>query len=603
MKHSFRKIIAVFLLLALLTGLTSGAAYAALVSEMEPNDKKETATALSFGDMITGVIASKDTCDYYKLTPSERGYAEITFTHGYIENSAPYWDLLVYRFTTKLEQIYETRLKLTHAETVLPKIGMEPGSYYIRIDNGNKYDAIINIEYHMTVDFTPTPNWEAEPNGKTEKANPIVLDETCGGFIGSADDKDYYSFIPPEHGCVTITFTHDYMENSAPYWDLLVYRFTTKLELIYQTRLKLTDAETKLPKIGVEPGSYYIRIDNGNQYDAVINIEYHMTVDFTPTPDWEAEPNGRTEEANPIALNKTCSGFTGSTDDKDYYSFTPPERGYVTITFTHDYMENSAPYWDLLVYRFTTELELIYQTRLKLTEARTELPKIGVEPGSYYIRIDNGNQYDAVINIEYHMTVDFTPTPNWEAEPNGQTKNANPIVFGETYSGNFSAADYKDYYSFTPPQRGYVTITFTHDYKENSASYCDLLVYRFTTDMEQIYKTTLKMTDAETVLPGIAVEPGSYYIRIVNSGAYSSFGNVEYSLRLSLNDRKYLLGDLDLNGRITAADARLALRGAVGLNQFDATQISIGDVNFDGRMTAADARLILRAAVGLEKLN
>ena len=476
MKHSFRKIIAVFLLLALLTGLTSGAAYAALVSEMEPNDKKETATALSFGDMITGVIASKDTCDYYKLTPSERGYAEITFTHGYIENSAPYWDLLVYRFTTKLELIYETRLKLTDAETVLPKIGMEPGSYYIRIDNGNKYDAIINIEYHMTVDFTPTPNWEAEPNGKTEKANPIALDETCGGFIGSADDKDYYSF-------------------------------------------------------------------------------------------------------------------------------TPPERGYVTITFTHDYVENSAPYWDLLVYRFTTELELIYETRLKLTDAETVLPKIGVEPGSYYIRIDNGNEYDRIINFEYHLTVDFTPTPNWEAEPNGQTKKANPIVFGETYSGSFSNVDDNDYYSFTPPESGYMTITFTHDYMETSASYCNLLVYRFTADMEQIYKTTLKMTDAEKVLPTIAVEPGSYYIRIVNSGEYSSFRDVEYSFRLSLNDRKYLLGDLDLNGRITAADARLALRGAVGLNQFDATQISIGDVNFDGRMTAADARLILRAAVGLEKLN
>ena len=58
-------------------------------------------------------------------------------------------------------------------------------------------------------------------------------------------------------------------------------------------------------------------------------------------------------------------------------------------------------------------------------------------------------------------------------------------------------------------------------------------------------------------------------------------------------------GDLNFDGKITAADARIALRLAVGLESGDATVRARADVDCDGRVSAADARAILRAAVGL----
>ena len=61
-----------------------------------------------------------------------------------------------------------------------------------------------------------------------------------------------------------------------------------------------------------------------------------------------------------------------------------------------------------------------------------------------------------------------------------------------------------------------------------------------------------------------------------------------------------LLGDITADEAITAEDARLALRTAVGLTNPTETGIRVLDVDFDGEVTAADARLILRAAVGLE---
>ena len=61
-------------------------------------------------------------------------------------------------------------------------------------------------------------------------------------------------------------------------------------------------------------------------------------------------------------------------------------------------------------------------------------------------------------------------------------------------------------------------------------------------------------------------------------------------------------GDVDGDGEITAADARLALRRAVDLEDYapGSAEFLACDVDKDGDVTAADARLILRAAVDLE---
>lgn len=64
----------------------------------------------------------------------------------------------------------------------------------------------------------------------------------------------------------------------------------------------------------------------------------------------------------------------------------------------------------------------------------------------------------------------------------------------------------------------------------------------------------------------------------------------------------YTLGDVDDNGTITAADARLALRASVELEKLTETQTLAADADKNGTITAADARLILRASVGLETL-
>ncbi len=59
-------------------------------------------------------------------------------------------------------------------------------------------------------------------------------------------------------------------------------------------------------------------------------------------------------------------------------------------------------------------------------------------------------------------------------------------------------------------------------------------------------------------------------------------------------------GDVNGDGRIDPADARLALRISVGLSKVISSSYDAADYDSDGTVTAADARAILRKAVGLD---
>lgn len=63
----------------------------------------------------------------------------------------------------------------------------------------------------------------------------------------------------------------------------------------------------------------------------------------------------------------------------------------------------------------------------------------------------------------------------------------------------------------------------------------------------------------------------------------------------------YIVGDVNNDGEITAADARLALRISAGLDTLESvnTVLEVVDYNNDKQITAADARLILRKSAGL----
>ena len=316
----------------------------------------------------------------------------------------------------------------------------------------------------------------------------------------------------------------------------------------------------------------------------------------------EAEDNDTYQKANPVDLGDTVRGTISSSNDVDYYKITPSESGYLTLRVSHAYLEDASADWSLTVYRFTNSLEQIYDTRIEGTVPETALPKIGVEPGAYYIEVTRGYSFDAVRDVEYHLSVSQTKTDWWEAEPNGNYTAANPFTPGQTYGGFIGDMTDKDFFKVTVTEKGYLNIKVEHEYLEDAAAEWTVEVYRFTTDLKSLTSEDIPGTSVSTSLPRLGVEPGTYYVSVTRGYSFDAVQDVEYHLTVGFSKNALLLGDLDLDGSITASDARLALRGAVGLEHFNADFTAIGDVDFDGKITAADARKILRAAVGLETL-
>ena len=120
-----------------------------------------------------------------------------------------------------------------------------------------------------------------------------------------------------------------------------------------------------------------------------------------------------------------------------------------------------------------------------------------------------------------------------------------------------------------------------------------------------------KMSEEEKAPWDKATPLTSYqYVKIAPcTHTYSSDDDTECDICghirfLTPGAEEYIPGDPDRDGKVTSADARLALRRSVKLEDYpeDSAPYYACDADHDGNVTSADARLILRASVGLEEI-
>ena len=93
------------------------------------------------------------------------------------------------------------------------------------------------------------------------------------------------------------------------------------------------------------------------------------------------------------------------------------------------------------------------------------------------------------------------------------------------------------------------------------------------------------------------------YNQIVNEEDYIGTGcrlNHETPDGKITNYYVSVTGDIDSDGKINAADARLILRASAKIEELTGVYCTAADVNLDGKVTAADARKTLRVAAHLE---
>ena len=90
--------------------------------------------------------------------------------------------------------------------------------------------------------------------------------------------------------------------------------------------------------------------------------------------------------------------------------------------------------------------------------------------------------------------------------------------------------------------------------------------------------------------------PGDYYFT-------ANFVNIkDVALKLTIAE-PYSIGDIDGDGKITAKDARTALRASAQIESLNMTQTLAADINNDGCIRSNDARIILRISAQLEDIE
>ena len=116
-----------------------------------------------------------------------------------------------------------------------------------------------------------------------------------------------------------------------------------------------------------------------------------------------------------------------------------------------------------------------------------------------------------------------------------------------------------------------------------------------------VKKSTAHTWDGGTVVrPVTRTEEGEMTFRCLVEGCTATKTD-------AIPVNPFLLGDVDADGRITAEDARLALRFSVGLGERDGVvaadqaddSFRAADFDHNGAVDSADARAILRVSVGL----
>lgn len=347
-------------------------------------------------------------------------------------------------------------------------------------------------------------------NSGFEKAVSISVNTSISGALANSNDEKYYKFTLSQAGYVSVSFKHNPVDSGNALWSIRLYDAQYQ-ELVYRTSTG-KNIIRELPKIGLEAGTYYVRI--AWQPYNWSSTPYDFTVNYTATANWESEWNDNFETADSINVGTIVSGSIMEEDDNDYYKFTIPQAGYVSINFNHDLVDSEDKLWSIRLYNAQYE-ELVYRTSTG-KELMSGLPKIGLEEGIYYVRI--ALQPYNWSSAPYNFTVNYTAANNWETEWNDNFETADLITVGTAVNGSTMEGDDKDYYRFRLNSSGALTVEFNHE-KVNTTGTC-WTIRIYNSQYQEITNRVVAGNESKVTVNVGKVSAGTYYIQVTSAYYY-----------------------------------------------------------------------------------
>lgn len=371
----------------------------------------------------------------------------------------------------------------------------------------------------------------------------ISLNTNYKDNLTSSFDTNYYKFVLSQSGCVSVSFSHDYVDKAGNYWSLTLYDGNEKQIVSYSYKGR-SSATYSSAKIGLPKGTYYIMVKSSTNFT---NSNYNVRVNFDNDPNWEKEYNETFYTANPIPVNNTIHGSIRKVNDIDRYQFVLPDSGYITLSFSHAYIDKSGNYWHSVLYDINEKRIAEYTYEGRSSEVSNSA-QIGLPAGTYYLEIRDSTYRS---DTQYDFCINYTSSSDWEKEFNETAYTSNTIQVGKPVNASICYINDIDYFKVEISESTYYSINFMHAYidKVNSYWYVSLL----NSGSSNIEMLTFYGRSTSDTSQQIYLNKGIYYIK-VSSGNWVR--DVTYSLRLDKHIHNYDLVDsvipasLSENGKI-----------------------------------------------------
>ena len=487
---------------------------------------------------IMDSLQSVITTNIYTFTVTERGAVIYAFNHINSEVKSALWYITLYEEyspdgsgrTVDYRAINTVSYTSIGTGIRSASIGVLPGNYRIEVECISGYTQ---EKYHLAIGFAETAFYETEPNNTASRYTELSPGTTINGaasvYKDNTTDTDYYMFRITDTGYSVLYFTHEGAvdnNSSAIAWKISISDLDGNVYYDASTTAEKTEINSGI--IGLPPGYYFVTV-NSHIYS---NIAYSLNLSFTGDFSIENETNDTPETATMLDVNTEKIGsltYRDKVADKDYYSFTMNNDGFISLDFIHSELTDTYDGWNISL--IDSAGKTIYSTISKWNQAITKTPDIGLPEGTYYIKIDSDNLYHS--NIVYRLILIMIQNNNWETEPNNSPADADIITPGTPISGTMieNGTDYDtDWFSFKAEKDGILSIEFSHikiDEKNKegwSVSVIDKsgnIIRNFTSDWDESEKTVQ-----------MNVKAGEYYI-IVETGLF--FNSSRYMLLCNLN--------------------------------------------------------------------
>lgn len=458
--------------------LTMSAASAASAADNSMAGAVELGTLTATNVTRTEAVGSADTQDFYHFTLATAGNFRLAMT-GLTA------DADVQLLNSSGEVIGSSTAASNISEAIAIN-GLAAGGYYVRV---YQYAGNTNYSLQLRSEAIAAPDGAGNTLATARSMGMLTATtQVFNDFVGTADPDDYYRFTLGSTSDINVLL--DGMTSDA---DIELLSSTGS---VISQSLASGATPDSIDFDNLAAGTYYLHV---NQFSGDTN--YRLSVAAQAALDPAGNTSAQAYNLGLIgATARTTSGFVGSGDTSDWYSF--------NTAYTSNFRLNmSGMSSDADVRLVAADGTTVLSSSTAAGSAAETIVFNNLAAGNYYVQV-----YQYAGNTNYNLSLQaqtqVDTAPNTPTAGRLLTLSSTPTIVRE-YVGS---ADSQDYYRFTLTQRSNVDLHLT-----GLTGNANLELYGGTGGTVLIGSSNQPGTAGEDL--SSTLNPGTYYIRVLPATA------------------------------------------------------------------------------------